>query len=749
MTLTQMSFMGTIMILVVGVIRIITINKLPKKVFLLLWEIIMVRLSIPFYVPLAASVYNIFKHSEDLTAKYSVDTTINFSTAVTADFTTEATEIVSKSESVSIWFIIWITGVILCLLGFSFLYVICYKKFRYSEKINSDIAAKLIKEMNIKRKIKICLSNNISSPLTYGIIKPVILLPKNIYTDEYKQLDYIFKHELIHIKRFDMVRKMIMAAVLCIHWFNPFVWIMYLLYNRDIELVCDETVIKSAREDCRSDYAMALIDMEEKKCGITSLYSNFSKNSIEERIVAIMKTKKINFATGVMACTIIFGVTSVFATSSDTKSIKDKTVLSVEETEVINSQNIEWWTYDEYKKWLEKEKKELQSLIGSNAWTSVDGNFIWTQEKIDETIAMYEETLQQIKDGAKISKPMADGTIIMQEQDYSKQPSESDMINAVNIANSERFQEYEKYGLKFDSKNKVLMFEGESVGYFKDEYLPDAYTRCLFNSGKIGVVVVRDSNYNIKGLKKTDIPVSSANAVAIETNDVYDSDEELFSKYSTYSISNEELFSKYSAYGISFNKDGEMLYNGDTVRFFCDGVEIDNGFASRYSYLNEKGTVDVFTKYEPTNNGDGSFDPFGKLLGLEKSSQEEFKQRDFSFYSSNNEVAYTEEAAADNSVLAGTAKSIEVTAVEGNSNVSGETISEKFSKYKKYGIEYREKKFGSGTGNVYYKGEMVKQFADISPNGNAFTYTSKDGGKINVSALYDNNGVLCGVEKIS
>ncbi len=734
MTLTQMSFMGAVMILAIGIIRMIAINKLPKKVFLLLWEIVMVRLSIPFYIPLGASIYNIFRHGEDLTVKYSSNTTINFPTAVTNDLTAAAAEMTPKSDPVLVWFIIWIIGFILCLLGFSALYAICYKKFRYSEKINSDIAAKLIKDMNIKRKIRICLSDNISSPLTYGIIKPVILLPKNIYTGEYKQLDYVFRHELIHIKRLDIVRKMIMTTVLCIHWFNPFVWIMYLLYNRDIELVCDEAVIRSESKDCRSVYAMALIDMEEKTCGLTSLYSNFSKNSIEERIAAIMKTKKINFVTGIMACTVILGVTSVFATSANTESIKD--VLSLEETEVINSPDIEWWTYDEYKKWLENEKKELQSVLGSRAWTSVDGHFIWTQEKIDETIAMYEETLQQIKDGAKISKPMADGTIITQSQPRSsKQPSERDKTNAANIANSKRFREYEKYGLKFDSKNKVLMFEGEWVGYFKDEYSPDAYTRCLFDSGKIGVVVVRDSNYNIKGLKKTDIPVSSADAVAIEVNDVYALDEGPFSKYSTESISKEELFSKYSAYGISFNKAGEMLYKGETVRLFCDGVEIDNGFASRYTYLNEKGTVDVFTKYERTDNGDGSFDPFGKFLGLKKSSPEEFDQRDISLYSSSSETAYTEEAAADSSAVA--------------SDVKGETISEKFLKYKRYGIEYREKKPGSGAGNVYYNGETVKKFADISPNGSAFTYTSKDGGKINVYALYDNNGVLCGVKKIS
>lgn len=68
---------------------------------------------------------------------------------------------------------------------------------------------------------------------------------------------------------------------------------MYVLANRDIELSCDEAVIRLFGESTRSSYAMAIIQMAEVKSGITPLCSNFSKNAIEERIVAIMKFKKV------------------------------------------------------------------------------------------------------------------------------------------------------------------------------------------------------------------------------------------------------------------------------------------------------------------------------------------------------------------------------------------------------------------------------------------------------------------------
>ena len=70
--------------------------------------------------------------------------------------------------------------------------------------------------------------------------------------------------------------------------------------------------------------------------------------------------------------------------------------------------NVEWWTYDEYKAWLDKEKVQLQSLLGEEAWTSSDGSFIWTQEKIDETIALYEGILEDMKNGVMYSKNVDD-----------------------------------------------------------------------------------------------------------------------------------------------------------------------------------------------------------------------------------------------------------------------------------------------------------------------------------------------------
>ncbi len=159
-------------------------------------------------------------------------------------------------------------------------------------------------------------SDKIAVPLTYGILRPVILLPKTTdWTDEMR-LRYILTHEFTHIRRFDTLTKLALAAAFCVHWFNPLVWAMYILANRDIELSCDETVIRTLGETIKSAYALTLIELEEKKSRLTPLVNNFSKNATEERIVSIMKIRKFSLPIIVVAVLLVAGITIGFATSN-------------------------------------------------------------------------------------------------------------------------------------------------------------------------------------------------------------------------------------------------------------------------------------------------------------------------------------------------------------------------------------------------------------------------------------------------
>lgn len=270
MNLLQMSFTGAVMILAVTVIRAIAINKVPKKTFLVLWGIALVRLMIPFSLPSWFSIYSLWNREMPTEGmNTAAGTLIPVIPAGHQAATPHNT--VGPMANVSAPEIIWILGCVLCAFFFAAAYWKSYKEFQMSLPVRNDGIEKWLETHPTRRTITVRQSSLVSSPLTYGMIHPVILLPKTTVWNNEETLHYVLTHELVHIKRFDIITKVVLAVALCVHWFNPLVWVMYVLANRDIELSCDETVIRQFGENTRAAYAKVLISMEETRSGFTPL----------------------------------------------------------------------------------------------------------------------------------------------------------------------------------------------------------------------------------------------------------------------------------------------------------------------------------------------------------------------------------------------------------------------------------------------------------------------------------------------
>lgn len=485
MNLLQMSFTGAVMILAVTVIRAIAINKVPKKTFLVLWGIALVRLMIPFSLPSWFSIYSLWNR-EMPTERMNTAAGTLIPVIPAGHQAATPHNTVGPMANVSAPEIIWILGCVLCAFFFAAAYWKSYKEFQMSLPVRNDGIEKWLETHPTRRTITVRQSSLVSSPLTYGVIHPVILLPKTTVWNNEETLHYVLTHELVHIKRFDIITKVVLAVALCVHWFNPLVWVMYVLANRDIELSCDETVIRQFGENARAAYAKVLISMEETRSGFTPLCNNFSRNAIEERIAAIMKTRKTTVVSLVLAAVIVAGTTTVFATSAlaeskgsmDTNYYETETsegvltsytddngeihyvlddgnttrTLSAEEFEQeYPSPVIEWWTYDEYKNWLDNEKETLQSIIGQKGWTSAHGEFVWTQEMVDKTIAEYEKVLQDIKDGMMYSKTVDGEQDIMVGYNPEDTVTSSSYDYFVKLENGE-----EKFFGPYDTTDELL-----------------------------------------------------------------------------------------------------------------------------------------------------------------------------------------------------------------------------------------------------------------------------------------------------
>ena len=325
MNVLQMSFSGAVFITAVVIIRGAAIHKLPKKTFLVLWELVMLRLLIPFSIPSMFSIYTLVTHSISSTTLPEAGTDYSIPTMQGLFVTTQGAEQppADASPSISMWFMVWCAGILLTALFFVISYLRCLIEFRTALPVRNHYIEKWLAERPLKRTILVRQSDRISAPLTYGIFRPVILMPKKMDWKNEKQLQYVLSHEYVHICRYDTATKLIATLALCIHWFNPFVWVMYTLFNRDIELACDESVIRQFGEKSKSAYSLMLINMEATKSGLLPFCNNFSKNAIEERITAVMKTKKTSLFAICIAAALIVGVTTTFATSATGIGEKD------------------------------------------------------------------------------------------------------------------------------------------------------------------------------------------------------------------------------------------------------------------------------------------------------------------------------------------------------------------------------------------------------------------------------------------
>ncbi len=314
MSLFQMSVAGGVLILFIVVIRALAIHRLPKTTFLALWMIAALRLLLPFSIPLPFNIHiglDVFSDVVQELPSGNIASTLPGDSPPSYDIGTAVPSPVT--ERISIFVMLWLVGALLLVLYFSISYLRSMRKFRMSIPDNTPYIQNWLTAHQISRPLAVRSSDLISSPLTYGILHPVILLPKKLDRNDQAALKYVLTHEYVHIRRFDAITKILFAAVLCIHWFNPLVWVMYVLANRDIELSCDAWVIRMMGEKNRSSYALMLIKMEEKRSGMSALWNHFGKNAISERIEAIMKFKKTSILACTLALALIAGATTAFA----------------------------------------------------------------------------------------------------------------------------------------------------------------------------------------------------------------------------------------------------------------------------------------------------------------------------------------------------------------------------------------------------------------------------------------------------
>lgn len=316
---------GSILILILACFRLLLGKTLPKALFPALWCAAAIRLLLPVALPSPLSIWNLASHRVQTAAGVQIAAQITpFSAASAA----KAAADTGKAAVQLQWpILIWAIGAVLLagylLVGFCRF----HSRFSKAAPAGSPMIDEIMQQFHFRRLPVIRTASCGLAPLTYGCIRPVVLLPAELLTDA-DALRMILTHELAHIRRRDCLRKLLFSVCLCVYWWNPACWLLIVLANRDIELACDELALRYLGADRRKAYALTLLELAARQAQPHPLCSGFGKPAAEERIQAIMKAKKIPVYLTAIAVIVAAAVVTVFATQAEPPANEEKAVLA-------------------------------------------------------------------------------------------------------------------------------------------------------------------------------------------------------------------------------------------------------------------------------------------------------------------------------------------------------------------------------------------------------------------------------------
>ncbi|NLJ59103.1 MAG: hypothetical protein GX339_09700 [Tissierellia bacterium] len=274
----SMSVTATYVIIFVIATRLL-LKKFPKIFSYVLWFAVLFRLIIPFSFESVLSLIPDVHIPQDIAylPKPEINSGIAVVDSAVNSVLPSTVNLPVSVNPMQVWLaigvIIWVIGMCLLLIYSVFTSVKLYRNLRYAKHMEDNIYT----------------MDGLKTPFVFGVINPKIYLPANLSENE---KPYILLHEQIHIKRFDHIVKAVFFLVTCIHWFNPFVWPAFYLLGEDMELSCDERVVKEMGSTIKKEYSSSLLAMSTGRKIVGGCPISFGENNTKGRIKNVLNYKK-------------------------------------------------------------------------------------------------------------------------------------------------------------------------------------------------------------------------------------------------------------------------------------------------------------------------------------------------------------------------------------------------------------------------------------------------------------------------
>lgn len=277
----NMSVSASYIVLAVLLLRL-ALKKAPKWLSLLLWAVVGLRLICPFtfesvwsLIPSLGQIHPVValdQHAPQYTEYSGLNMLV---TRLNEDLLArpEYDRLMLLQRLIPVFAVVWLAG-ILALTAYSIISCL---------KVRRNVLTAVRCQDNVYQ------SENVRSPFVFGLIKPKIYLPFQIGE---RSMTSVIAHEQAHIQRLDHLWKPLGFFLLTLHWFNPLIWLSYALFCRDLELACDERVIRNLDRDARADYAAALLSSSVSKPKIAACPLAFGEVGVQKRIKSALSYRK-------------------------------------------------------------------------------------------------------------------------------------------------------------------------------------------------------------------------------------------------------------------------------------------------------------------------------------------------------------------------------------------------------------------------------------------------------------------------
>ena len=425
MNYLAMSFSASLMIISIIFIRKILVYRIPSLALAFMWALVCIRLFVPYSLVTKYNFYSGFYYFLD---------SLLFSKIKLSQIHSSSNSIAQLIQNnFSTIFLIWSVGVI-C---FSIIFLLRFIKIIKIRVIAMPLVKEkeyknFLKSYGLSTKYNLLELEGLKSPISCGVIKPTIIFPINFQKQNPEIFEQAFLHECMHLKYHHQFIQYILVLILIFNWFNPIIWLFYEYVHRDMEIACDKGAIKYIGMEYAPIYAYHLVKFADQEFNSDRnkvvFYNGFTKYILKERIVSIMKFKKLSITSVVVsmliptsiACALGPDDNYIIASGSNSSSY---TITVEEDQKIFSTSNtiIEIFVpWEEFEPYTEASSRAVSSY-NVIAFRKEYPSFSQVAEKITLTTVKQGHTykgtltLQEVQKEGSVYAGYYNGTVYLQQ----------------------------------------------------------------------------------------------------------------------------------------------------------------------------------------------------------------------------------------------------------------------------------------------------------------------------------------------